>query len=232
MKIGDALKVYFVMGSTNCRDLDPEKTLYEALEGGVTLFQFREKGVGCLVGHECIYLGNSLRKLCKQYKVPFIVNDDIELAIELGADGVHIGQDDRDPLLTRKQIGHDKWLGISTHSVEEAKQAVKDGANYIGVGPMYSTKTKADAHAVVGPELITQIRTSGLSDFPIVGIGGITLENATNVYKAGANGVAIISGISQAKSPEQAAAAFRKIGEDSKSKSLQDFCSKLQKSSQ
>ncbi|MGM0874646.1 MAG: thiamine phosphate synthase [Bacillota bacterium] len=211
MKIAEALNLYFVMGSANCVNLDPEKTLYGALEGGITLFQFREKGINCLEGQECIYLGNTLRKLCKQYKVPFIVNDDIELALELRADGVHIGQDDSDPLLARKKLGKDKWLGISTHSVEEAKQAALDGADYIGVGPMFATRTKADAHAVVGPELISHIKASGLKELPIVGIGGITLENAALVYNAGANGVAVISAVGQSKSPKEAVAAFRLI---------------------
>lgn len=211
MNIAEALNLYFVMGSANCRDFDPEKTLFEALDGGITLFQFREKGDGCLVGQECIYLGNALRKLCNKYKVPFIVNDDIELALELSADGVHIGQEDSDPLFARKKLGNDKWLGISTHSVEEAKQAALDGADYIGVGPMFATRTKADAHAVVGPELISHIRASGLKELPIVGIGGITLENAALVYHAGANGVAVISAVSQAKSPKAATAAFRLI---------------------
>lgn len=199
------------MGSVNCRDFDPEKTLVEAIKGGITLFQYREKGDGCLQSQEYIELGKRLRKLCKLYKVPFIVNDDIELALELSADGVHIGQDDFDPILARKKLGHDRWLGISTHSVAEANQAVKDGADYIGVGPMFTTKTKTDAHAVVGPQLITQIRASGLAELPIVGIGGITLENAGFVYQAGANGVAVISAISQARSPREAAAEFRKV---------------------
>jgi thiamine-phosphate pyrophosphorylase len=208
MKISEALRLYFIMGSVNCRDLDPEKTLFEALEGGITLFQYREKGVGCLKGQECIDLGKALRKLCKLYKVPFIVNDDIELALELSADGVHIGQDDSDPFLARKKLGQERWLGISTHSVSEAKQAVKDGADYIGVGPMFTTKTKADAHEVVGPKLISQIRASGLEELPIVGIGGITVENTGLVYHSGANGVAVISAVSQAQSPKEAALAF------------------------
>lgn len=91
MNISEALRLYFIMGSVNCRDFDPEKTLVEAIKGGITLFQYREKGDGCLQSQEYIELGKRLRKLCKLYKVPFIVNDDIELALELSADGVHIG---------------------------------------------------------------------------------------------------------------------------------------------
>lgn len=196
------------MGSVNCRMFDPEKTLAGAIEGGITLFQFREKGNEALKGNACLYLGQKLRQLCEKNKIPFIVNDDIEMALELHADGVHIGQDDGDPYLTRKRIGEDMWMGISTHSVEEAQQAVKDGADYIGVGPMFPTKTKADAHQVVGPELIKKIRSSGLEHIPIVGIGGITLDRAPFVFQAGANGVAVISAISGAESPKQAASAF------------------------
>ncbi|WP_319941510.1 thiamine phosphate synthase [Metabacillus sediminilitoris] len=135
----------------------------------MTLFQYREKGDVCLQSQEYIELGKRLRKLCKLYKVPFIVNDDIELAIELSADDVHIGQDDGDPILVRKKLGHDRWLGISTHSVAEANQAVKDGADYIGVGPMFTTKTKTDAQAVVGPHAVNNtnksIRTSGITHY-------------------------------------------------------------------
>ena len=216
MEIAKALKVYFVMGSINCLNLDPEKTLHDALEGGITLFQYREKGQGSLVGSECLYLGDKLRRLCKEYKVPFIVNDDIELAIELNADGIHIGQEDLGPEIARKRLGDKKWVGISTHSIAEAKQAIKDRADYIGVGPMFSTKTKVDAHEVVGPRLISEMRaTKELCDFPIVGIGGITLENAESVYQAGANGVAVVSGISQMDSPTEAAAAYHLFSDKS-----------------
>ncbi|WP_175639988.1 thiamine phosphate synthase [Metabacillus schmidteae] len=208
VNVSKSLKLYFVMGSANCRMFDPEKTLAEAIKGGITLFQFREKGNKALKGNDCLYLGQKLRHLCEKNKIPFIVNDDIEMALELHADGVHIGQDDGDPYLTRKQIGQNMWLGISTHSVEEAQQAVKDGADYIGVGPMFPTNTKKDAHQVVGPDLIKKIRSSGLDHIPIVGIGGITLDRAKLVYQAGANGVAVISAISGADSPKHAAAAF------------------------
>lgn len=212
MDIAKALKVYFVMGSINCLNLDPEKTLHEALNGGITLFQYREKGKGSLIGSDCLYLGNKLRKLCKEYKVPFIVNDDIDLAIELNAEGIHIGQDDTNAEIARKKLGDKKWIGVSTHSIAEAQRAIKDRADYIGVGPMFSTKTKVDAHEVVGPTLLSEMRaTKELCDFPIVGIGGITLENTEFVYRAGANGVAVISGISQMDSPKEAAATFHKF---------------------
>lgn len=210
MNMSEALNLYFVMGSANCH-LDPERTLSEAIEGGITLFQYREKGQGALEGEDRVYLGRKLKIICEKNKIPFIVNDDIELTLELDADGIHIGQDDHDPSYTRNKIGHDKWIGISTHSVQEAKKAVQDGADYIGVGPMFSTKTKEDAHDVVGPELISRMRAAGLRELPIVGIGGITLEGAKKVYEAGANGIAVISGISQAMSPKEAAEAFRSI---------------------
>lgn len=211
MNVSQALKIYFVMGSVNCFTFDPEKTLSEAIKGGITMFQYREKGKGALAGEEQVYLGKKLKMLCERNRIPFIVNDDIDLALELNADGIHIGQDDSDPFYTRKRVGATKWIGISTHSIQEAKKAVADGADYIGVGPMFSTKTKQDAHDVVGPSLITQIREAGFIHLPIVGIGGITLENASDVYQSGANGVAIISAISQAKSPKDATQAFCSI---------------------
>ncbi|MDQ0230636.1 thiamine phosphate synthase [Metabacillus malikii] len=211
MNISEQLKVYFVMGSTNCINHDPEKTLAEAINGGITLFQYREKGEASLTDENRVYLGKKLRALCKRYSIPFIVNDDIELALELESDGVHLGQDDDAPLVAKKRIKNHMIIGLSTHTVEEAKLAVTAGADYIGVGPMFTTKTKTDAHEVVGPTLISHIRAAGLPDFPIVGIGGITIHNALEVYQSGANGIAVISSISHASSPREAAEAFNTL---------------------
>ncbi|APH05893.1 thiamine phosphate synthase [Bacillus weihaiensis] len=202
MNIREALRLYFVMGSQNCKKRDPEKTLTEALDGGITLFQYREKGECSVKDEEKMYLGKKLKQLCEAYQVPFIVNDDLELAIELDADGLHIGQEDGSPHLVRQKFGGNKWLGISTHSVLEVKQAIRDGADYIGVGPMYKTTTKEDASEVVGPELIRAIRNTDeqMKQLPIVGIGGISLSNAKQVYAAGADGIAVISAITNADS--------------------------------
>lgn len=196
------LRFYFVMGSNNCLK-DPEIVLQEAIEGGVTLFQFREKGTGAKEGLEKIQLAKKLQAICKQNGVPFIVNDDLDLALEIDADGIHIGQEDEDPLMVRKMIG-DKILGISAHNLEEANKAFSLGANYLGVGPMYETTTKKDIREVKGPEVIVELRENNLT-IPIVGIGGIQKGLIKAVIEAGADGVAVISAISNSENPRGAA---------------------------
>jgi thiamine-phosphate pyrophosphorylase len=190
------LRVYFIMGSNNCTK-DPLYVMEEALKGGVTLFQFREKGEGSLRGEEYVTFAKQAQLLCKKHNVPFIVNDDIELALLLDADGVHIGQEDEQVEAVRAKIGN-KILGVSAHTLEEARLAIEKGADYLGVGPVFPTNTKSDARAVQGTSIIQQFRGAGLT-IPIVGIGGITVENADMVIKAGADGVSVISAISLAE---------------------------------
>jgi thiamine-phosphate pyrophosphorylase len=202
-KLKDLMRLYLVMGSTNCREKDPLTVLDAALKGGVSFFQYREKGTGAKFGQEKTVLGQALISRCRSYGVPFVVNDDVELALELGADGLHIGQEDGSITKTREKfVG--KLLGVSVHNVQEAEEAVKCGADYLGVGPMYFTSTKTNLHEVKGPDVIKEIRAAGIT-LPIVGIGGIDKERAASVLEAGADGVAVISAISQAPCPTAAA---------------------------
>lgn len=200
------LSVYFIMGSNNTA-ADPLEVIEKALKGGATLFQFREKGTDALVGEDKLELAARVQKLCRLYKVPFIINDDVDLALQLEADGVHIGQEDASARSVREKIG-DKIMGVSAHTIDEVRQAIDDGADYVGVGPVYPTETKKDTRAVMGVNLIKQIRMKNL-DIPVVGIGGITIENTLPVIQAGADGVSMISAISKAADPEQAARQFR-----------------------
>jgi thiamine-phosphate pyrophosphorylase len=204
----ESLKVYFIMGSPNCKD-NPSTVLKEAIEGGITLFQFREKGPGALTGDEKVSLAKELQQICRENQIPFIVNDDIQLAITLDSDGVHIGQEDEPIEEVRKKIGNDKIIGVSVHSYDEAITALQGGADYFGIGPVFSTKTKEDAKPSSGTKLIEELRARGLT-IPIVGIGGINAENAGTVIKAGADGVSVITAISHAPSVIQAANALRK----------------------
>jgi len=197
-KIKQLLKLYFIMGSNNSK-LSPEEVLTQALKGGITIFQYREKGENALSGKEKMELGKRLQQLCKEFSVPFIVNDDIDLALELDADGVHIGQDDETAEAVRAKIGA-KILGVSAHSLEEVELAVRAGADYVGIGPIYHTNTKKDAKEVRGTALITDVRRQDVT-IPIVGIGGITAANAAPVFHAGGDGVAVISEISGADQP-------------------------------
>jgi thiamine-phosphate pyrophosphorylase len=197
-KMRQLLRVYFIMGSNNCQKA-PLEVITEALEGGITLFQFREKGKGALTGEKKYALAKEIQSICKKYSVPFIVNDDVDLAIALDADGVHIGQEDESAERVREKIG-DKILGVSVHNLEEARKAIAQGADYIGVGPVFPTKTKEDAKEVQGTSLILSLRKNGIQ-IPMVGIGGINAENASEVIKAGADGVSVITAISLAESP-------------------------------
>ncbi|WP_408009355.1 thiamine phosphate synthase [Pseudalkalibacillus sp. A8] len=205
MNLKKLLKLYFIMGSTNC-ERDPRDVLREAIDGGVTFFQFREKGKGSLTGEAKREFARELQEICGENDVPFIVNDDVDLALQLDADGVHVGQDDEAVEQVREKIGS-KILGVSAHNVEEAVEAVNKGADYIGVGPMFSTETKADAREVQGPRIIEELREAGIR-LPIVGIGGIQASNVTQVIKAGAEGVSVISAISYASDPKQSAQEF------------------------
>lgn len=202
------LQLYFIMGSTNCKQ-DPEKVLLDAIDGGITMFQFREKGEGALIGTEKMNLAQKLQNRCKEHAIPFIVNDDIELALALNADGVHIGQDDEDASTVRKKLGEGKLVGVSAHTLMEVKKAIADGADYIGAGPIYPTLTKADAEPVKGTSLIEEVRKSGIR-IPIVGIGGINEGNARAVIEAGADGVSVITAISLAADVSGSSSALKK----------------------
>ncbi|MDP4099305.1 thiamine phosphate synthase [Paenibacillus sp. P96] len=201
------LAVYFIMGSINCPDRSPVAVLREAIAGGVTLFQFREKGAGALTGQAAYELARELQAVCREGGVPFIVNDDVDMAAALGADGIHVGQEDAPADSLRDRLGYKAIVGVSAHTLEEAGRAIRDGADYLGIGPVYPTRSKHDARTVQGTRLIQELRGLGI-DIPLVGIGGITPGNAPPVLAAGADGVSVISAISGAEDPRQAAAAL------------------------
>jgi thiamine-phosphate pyrophosphorylase len=206
-QLKDFLTLYFIMGSANCLK-DPIYVLQQAIEGGITLFQFREKGVGALEGQEKMKFAEKLQKICKDAEIPFIINDDVELALALEADGVHIGQEDERASIVREKIGH-KWLGVSTHTLLEAQQAIADGADYLGLGPIYPTISKDDTVKIHGLDIIKSFRTNDIP-IPIVGIGGISAMNAKEVIDAGADGISVISAISGAEHITDAAKELKR----------------------
>ncbi|MBX0314567.1 thiamine phosphate synthase [Planococcus glaciei] len=190
--------VYFIMGSQNAVERDPLEILEAALAGGISCFQLREKGAGALTGQQLLNFAVECQRLCREYKVPFIVNDDVELARALDADGIHIGQEDMEANAARRLVGPDKILGVSVHSLEEAGKALLSGADYVGMGPVFGTQSKADAKSPAGISGIMAVK-SRYPRLPVIGIGGITPDNAGQVWSAGADGVAVISAIAQAK---------------------------------
>ncbi|MBE5962782.1 MAG: thiamine phosphate synthase [Lachnospiraceae bacterium] len=170
-----------------------DKSLYEqveeALKGGVTMVQLREKS---LREEEMYAEAVELKKLCRQYQVPFIINDDVALALKVDADGVHVGQSDMNPARVRKMIGKDKILGVTAKTVEQARRAEEEGADYLGSGAVFHTGTKTDTkeldHAVL-QEICESVR------IPVVAIGGISAKNVHVLRGRGISGIATVSGI-------------------------------------
>lgn len=161
----------------------------EALEGGVTLVQYRAKTASSA---EMYAEALQLKALCDSFKVPLIINDRLDIAMAVGAAGVHLGQDDLPCAAARKILGEDYIIGVSAHNPAEAKAALQSGADYLGCGAVFGTATKADVKKL-GTEGLTAIcREKGL---PVVGIGGVTADNYREVRAAGADGAAIVSGI-------------------------------------
>ncbi|WP_193769069.1 thiamine phosphate synthase [Metasolibacillus meyeri] len=202
----ETLAVYFIMGTVNC-PREPLAILEEALQAGITIFQLREKGDGALTGEALLDFAKRCQALCRTYHVPFIVNDNIELALALDADGVHVGQEDTELAKIRQQLAG-KIIGVSVHNHEEMHAAVTGGADYVGIGPIFATISKADANKPAGVEFLVEARAS-YPQFPIVAIGGITPECTEQVLAAGADGIAVISAICQSENIEHTVKNFK-----------------------
>ena len=197
----ELLKLYFICGTTTCLGKDLYTVVEDALKGGITLFQFREKGEGALEGREKVELAIKLQELCKKYNVPFIVNDDIELALEIDADGVHVGQDDLGVDEIRKLMPN-KIIGLSIGNEEELKQSKVEYVDYVGVGPVYVTQSKDDAGGAIGYEGLELMRRF-LPQMPLVAIGGIQTQHIKDIMKTNVDGVSIISAISYSDNIEK-----------------------------
>lgn len=161
----------------------------EALEGGVTLVQYRAKTASSA---EMYAEALQLKALCDSFNVPLIINDRLDIAMAVGAAGVHLGQDDLPCAAARKILGEDYIIGVSAHNPAEAKAALQSGADYLGCGAVFGTATKADVKKLSTEGLTAICREKGL---PVVGIGGVTVDNYREVRAAGADGAAIVSGI-------------------------------------
>lgn len=161
----------------------------EALEGGVTLVQYRAKTASSA---EMYAEALQLKALCDSFNVPLIINDRLDIAMAVGAAGVHLGQDDLPCAAARKILGEGYIIGVSAHNPTEAKAALQSGADYLGCGAVFGTATKADVKKLGTDGLAAICKAKGL---PVVGIGGVTADNYREVRAAGADGAAIVSGI-------------------------------------
>lgn len=195
------LRKYFIMGSQNCHR-DPVQVLQEAVKGGITAFQYREKGMAALTGEAKIELGKKLRTICLQNNIPFFINDDIDLIERLNVDGIHVGQDDIAVQQIRKTYP-DILIGLSISNETELKNSPIDLIDYIGAGPVFSTSTKEDAKKAVGLTWIQTLKQK-LPTVPLVAIGGVNSSNTPGILQAGADGVAVISAITKAENIQQA----------------------------
>ncbi len=198
MFVAGSQDFYHIKGGKNDRINALLETLELALESKITAFQFRQKGDLALQDPTQIkQLALECQKLCQKYGAPFIVNDEVQLALELKADGVHVGQEDMaiEEVITLCQ--KHQFIGLSVNTLEQALKARHlDHIAYLGVGPIFPTPSKKDAKEVVGVELLKKIHDRGVKK-PLIAIGGITTDNASKIQKF--SGIAVISAITQAK---------------------------------
>ena len=198
------LSLYLVTDNSD----DVEKflnTIEEGIKGGATVVQIREKTADTLDFYK---LALKVKEITAKYGVPLIINDRVDIALAIDADGVHVGQSDMPCDVTRKLVGPDKILGVSAATVKEAKKAESDGADYIGTGAVFSTTTKDDAESVTKEELIEIVRSV---DIPVVAIGGINLSNAHELTDTGIAGLSVISAIMSSDNPKKSSEELLKI---------------------
>jgi thiamine-phosphate pyrophosphorylase len=195
--------LYVVTGSRAAAGSALE-VLDAAIRGGATAVQLREKSANI---RRMLELGRALRELAGEARVPLIVNDRVDIALAIEADGVHVGQDDMPAELARRLLGPDRILGVSAGTVDEAVRAERDGADYLGVGDVFGTGSKRDAGGPIGLEGLARIARA--VSIPVVAIGGITVDNAGDAIEAGAVGVASISAVFGSPEPEVAARRLR-----------------------
>lgn len=188
------------------------QSLYEqvesALKGGATCVQLREKE---LDDEAFLNEAVEISALCRRYGVPFFINDNVEIAIRCHADGIHVGQEDMEAAQVRSKVGNDMIIGVSVHSVEEALEAVKNGADCLGVGAMFSTSTKTDV-SILPKETLRDICAA--VDIPVVAIGGIGRSNISQLSGTGIDGVALVSAIFAADDIESECLILRKLSEE------------------
>ncbi|MBR3113392.1 MAG: thiamine phosphate synthase [Methanobrevibacter sp.] len=198
------LSLYLVTDKSD----DVEKflnTIEEAIKGGVTVVQIREKTAETL---DFYNLALKVKEITTKYNVPLIINDRVDVALAIDAEGVHVGQSDMPCDVTRKLIGEDKILGVSAATIDEAKKAEKDGADYIGTGAVFPTVTKDDAPSITKQDLKDVVDSISI---PVVAIGGITLENASQLKDTGIAGLSVVSAIMSAENPKKASQTLLNI---------------------
>ena len=197
--------VYLVTDRRNKTDEEFLNIIEEAIKDGTTVVQLREKTASTKEFYE---LALKVKEITSRYDVPLLINDRVDIALAVDSEGVHIGQDDMPADIAREIIGEDKILGVSASTVEEAKKAEKDSADYIGSGAVFPTATKDDADSVSKEELKEIVDSI---DIPVVAIGGITVENANTLKGSGIAGFSVVSAIMSAEDPKVASKKLKEI---------------------
>ena len=200
--------LYLVTNSDGMNEADFLNTVALACEGGVTLVQLREKN---LTGREYYHRALKVKTVTDKYNVPLIIDDRVDIALAVDASGVHLGQTDLPIAAARAMMGRDKIVGATAKTIEQAKEAETTGADYLGVGAIYPTKTKVIT-------VLTPVET--LADIakavkiPVIAIGGLNAENLTPLYGSGAEGLAVVRAIMESKAPKEAAAELLKLAHE------------------
>jgi thiamine-phosphate pyrophosphorylase len=195
-------RLYVILDAELVRGPAPE-IARQLIAAGVGLLQYRAKN---LEARDMLATARQIAELARREKTNFFVNDRPDLAYLSGADGVHVGQEDLSVEQSRSILGQDRWVGVSTHNREQFEQAIATSADYVAIGPIFATTSKANPDPLVGTELLRQLRP--LTKKPIVAIGGIRLERAAEVIEAGADSVAVISDIFAAADPAERSRQF------------------------
>ena len=204
--IRQMLKLYFIAGTQDCPNPSEDRTqnllliLEQALQAGITCFQFRDKGKNSLEEQPNAQkaLAIQCRDLCRRYEVPFIVDDNVALAIEIDADGVHVGQKDMSPIMIRQMTDKPLIIGLSNNTLEDlwrSEQMIE--VDYCGLGPVFPTNSKEKHNPPIGLDFVKKARDAGIRK-PIVSIGGVKAEHVATLKQNGADGVAVITAISLA----------------------------------
>ncbi len=207
------LALYLVTDSGLSLGRSLETVVAQAVAGGVTMVQLREKKAST---REFYDLAMALKRCLQPYKVPLIINDRLDIALACDAEGLHIGQSDMPYAVTRRLLGKEKIIGLSVESLEDARMADKLDIDYIGISPVFSTPTKTDTAPALGLEGIRAIHE--ICHHPSVGIGGINQQNVAAIIQAGADGVAVVSAIMSATDPAEAARELKTIVKEAQDK--------------
>lgn len=201
----ETMTLYGVTDRGNLHGRTLSQQVEESLKGGVTLVQLREKHLSF---QEFLQEAKEIKEICHRYNVPLLINDSVEICVESGADGVHVGQKDMEAGLVREKLGKDKIIGVSARTVEQALAAQNAGADYLGVGAVFSTSTKEDAKPL--DHKVLKAITDAV-DIPVVAIGGINAENVSQLKGTGIDGVAVVSAIYGNEDTKKAAEQLKSL---------------------